>query len=289
VTAFAVDPDTGGITLLNRQSSCGVSPPYVSVHPSGRYAFAANYASGHVCALPIHDDGTLGEATSVILHAGSGPVPNRQAGPHAHFITPDPTGRYVLACDLGIDKVMVYRFDPDDGKLAPNDPPFAALPPGSGPRHLAFHPGGGFVYVINEIASTLSAFAYDGAQGAMQLLQTISTLPEGFGESNSCAQIVAHPNGRFVYGSNRGHDSIASFAVDETTGRLTPIGHEPTRGKTPRNFNLDPSGAFLYAANQESDTIVVFRVDADTGRLTPTGDVIENPNPVCVIFRLDGM
>src|SRR5436309_1549904 len=159
ITAFSLDPGTGKPTVLNRQSSCGVSPPYVSVHPSGRYAFAANYASGHVCALPIHEDGTLGEATSVVHHEGSGPVPQRQEGPHAHFITPDPTGNYVMACDLGIDKVLIYRFDPDDGRLVPNDPPFAALPPGSGPRHLAFHPGGRHVSAITPIASTMSAFA----------------------------------------------------------------------------------------------------------------------------------
>jgi 6-phosphogluconolactonase len=285
VSAFAIDERTGALTLLNRQSSQGVSPCYVSVHPSGRYAFAANYASGHVAALPIQADGTLGEATSAVHHEGSGPVARRQEGPHAHFVAPDPSGRYVLACDLGIDKVMVYRFDLTSGQLIPNDPPFGRANPGAGPRHLSFHPSGRFVYVINELDSTVSAYAYDGQRGTLELLQTVSTLPEGFAETNHPAQIVVHPSGRFVYGSNRGHDSIAIFAIDQETGRVAFIGHEPTQGKTPRNFNLDPSGTLLLAANQGSDTIVPFRIDQERGTLTPTGHVTQTPNPVCIVFR----
>ncbi|MGH2355025.1 MAG: lactonase family protein, partial [Chloroflexota bacterium] len=209
----------------------------------------------------------------------------RQAGPHAHFITPDPAGKYVLACDLGIDQVLVYRWDGAAGQLVPNDPPSARANPGAGPRHLAFHPSARFVYVLNEIASTLSAFAYDPEHGTLALLETVSTLPEGFSGKNSTAQIVVHPSGRFVYGSNRGHDSIAIFAIDEQTGQLTARGYESTRGQTPRNFNLDPTGTFLLAANQGSDTIVTFRIDATTGALTPTGQVTETPSPVCVVFR----
>ena len=288
VTSFALDPASGGPTLLNRQSSQGVSPPYVSVHPSGGYAFAANYASGHVCALPIHDDGTLGAATSVHLHQGNGPNARRQEGPHAHFITPDPSGRYVVSCDLGIDKVMVYRFDPGAGGLVPNAVPYAQVPSGEGPRHLSFHPSGRFVYVINEIGCTVCAFAYDGERGTFTHLNTVSTLPEGVQPGYSTAQIVVHPNGRYVYGSNRGHDSIAIFGIDQESGRISPLGHEPARGRTPRNFNIDPSGRFLYACNQDSNTIVVFRIDEETGRLTATGDVVENPHPVCIIFRTEG-
>ncbi|MGH2371587.1 MAG: lactonase family protein, partial [Chloroflexota bacterium] len=180
VSAFAVDPATGHLTLLNRQPSGGVSPCYVSVHPSGRHVFAANYVSGHVAALPIEADGQLGAATDVVQHKGKGPNPQRQAGPHAHFITPDPAGKYVLACDLGIDQVLVYRWDGAAGQLVPNDPPSARANPGAGPRHLAFHPSARFVYVLNEIASTLSAFAYDPEHGTLALLETVSTLPEGF-------------------------------------------------------------------------------------------------------------
>ena len=285
VSAFAVDPHTGHLTLLNRQPSYGVSPCYVSVHPGGRHVLVANYASGHVAALPIQQDGRLGEATSVVQHEGTGPDSRRQEGPHAHFISPDPAGRFVLACDLGIDKVMVYRLDAASGRLVPNDPPYARVNPGAGPRHLSFHPSGRFVYVINELDSTLSAFGYDGTDGELRKIQTDSTLPDGFTGTNYCAQVVVHPSGGFVYGSNRGHDSIAIFAIDQATGTLTRVGHEPTQGSTPRNFNIDPTGTVLLAANQNSDSIVSFRIDQATGRLTPTGQVTETPAPVCVVFR----
>jgi 6-phosphogluconolactonase len=285
VTAFAIDESSGALAVLNRKPSCGVSPPYVSVHPSGHFAFCANYGSGHVASLPIREDGHLGDAVTIILHEGSSVHPQRQTGPHAHFISPDPSGNYVLACDLGLDKVMIYRVNQSSGALMPNDPPFAQLQPGAGTRHLAFHPSGRHVYVINEIDSTIGAFAYDPGRGAMTHLQTISTLPAGFDGTSHTAQIVVHPNGRFVYGSNRGHDSIAIFAVDQLDGTLTPAGHVPTQGRTPRNFNLDPSATFLYAANQNGNTIVTFRVDAQTGALTPTGQVTENPGPTCIVFR----
>jgi 6-phosphogluconolactonase len=288
VAAFAVDPPSGRLSLLNRQSSGGVSPPYVSVHPSGRFAFAANYVSGHVASLPIGPDGRLGPPVSVIQHQGRGPNPRRQEGPHAHFITPDPSGRFVLACDLGIDRVLVYRLDPDTGALAPNDLPYAQLSSGAGPRHLAFHPGGRFVFVLNEIDSTLSSFAWDAERGAMQIVDTSSTLPEDFRGQSTCAQVVAHPNGRFVYGSNRGHDSIAIFAVDQETGKLRPAGHQHAGGREPRNFSLDPSGRLLLAGSQHDDRIVAFHVDAETGQLTPTGQVTPCPSPVCIVFRTPG-
>ncbi|HEX2186986.1 MAG TPA: beta-propeller fold lactonase family protein, partial [Chloroflexota bacterium] len=185
---------------------------------------------------------------------------------------------------LGIDKVLVYRLDTGTGRLVPNDVPYGQVASGDGPRHLAFHPSGRFVYVINEINSGLSAFAYDGERGTLTHLHTLSTLPADFSGRSHCAQVIVHPNGRFVYGSNRGHDSIAIFAIDEESGRLQPLGHQPTQGKTPRNFNVDPSGTFLLAANQDSHTIVVFRIDGERGTLSPTGHVVETPSPSCVMF-----
>ncbi|MGH2355315.1 MAG: lactonase family protein [Chloroflexota bacterium] len=284
VSAFAITP-TGDLALLNRQATHGRSPAHVSVDPSGRYLLAANYSDGNVAVFPIQADGRLGEASDVVQHEGQGPNARRQAGPHAHFITTDPAGVRVLAVDLGIDKVMVYRLDGTTGTLVPNELPYAQVSSGAGPRHLAFHPNARYVYVINELDSTISAFAYDAERGALQIVQTVSTLPEDFTEASTCAQIVVHPSGRFAYGSNRGHDSIAMFAVDEVSGKLTALGHESTQGRTPRNFNLDPSGTFLYAANQNTNTIVTFRVDQTAGTLTPTGQVTETLSPVCIVFR----
>ena len=284
VTAFAFDRDGGRLDLLNRQSTHGIGPCYVSVHPSGRYVLVANYGSGSVVVLPVQPDGSLGEATDVVQHTGRGPDPQRQDTPHAHCIAADPSGTCVLACDLGADRVMVYRLNATTGKLLPHDRPYAQGNSGAGPRHLAFHPNGQYVYVINELDSTLTTYAYGAAQGISQVVQTISTLPDEFVGDNSCAQVMVAPGGRFVYGSNRGHDSLAIFASDPVTGRLRLVGHEPSRGQTPRNFNLDPTGTWLLAANQLSNTIVPFRVDQDAGTLTATTPVTEVPAPSCVIF-----
>ena len=286
VSAFAIDDATARLTFLNRQSSGGVSPAHVSVHPGGRWVFGANYGSGSVCVLPLQDDGRLGPATDLVQHEGpGGPVQGRQDGPHAHQIVPTADGRFVLANDLGLDRTYVYRPDTILGKLVPDDPPFARARAGSGPRHLAFHPSGKYVYVLGELDSTVAAFAWDGLRGTMTPLQIVSTLPSGQDGGNSTAQVVAHPNGRFLYASNRGHDSIALFAIDSVDGRLTAVGHVPTGGETPRNFNLDPSARFLYAANQDSDTIVAFRIEDNGGRLEPTGHVARAGSPVCVVFR----
>lgn len=285
VSAFAVHPATGRLTLLNRRPSHGTAPCYVSLHPQGGYAFVANYGDGTLAVYPVQSDGRLGEASEVVQHAGSGPHPRRQQGPHAHSVRADPAGRFVLACDLGIDKILIYRLDVASGRLFPHHPPFAVAPPGGGPRHIAFHPGGGYLYVNNEIDSSLTVFAYDGARGTLQARQTLSTLPAGYSGPNSTAQVAVHRSGKTVYVSNRGHDSIAVFAVEGATGELTPLGHVPTQGKTPRNFNIDPGGRFLYAANQNSDTIVVFRIDPVTGALRPTGQVTQTPVPVCIVFR----
>ncbi|HEX5165297.1 MAG TPA: lactonase family protein [Thermomicrobiales bacterium] len=285
VSAFAIDRQSGGLALLNRQPSHGTDPCHVRLDQTGRNLLVANYTSGSVAVLPVETDGRLAPASDVRQHHGSGPNPTRQEGPHAHFITPDRSNRFVLVADLGLDQVLIYRLDVDAGTLAAHEPAFAALPPGSGPRHLAFHPSLPILYVINELASTISTCAWDGDGGTLRVLETISTLPKGFDGQNSCAEVRAAPSGRFVYGSNRGHDSIATFAVGPD-GSLTPAGHTSTGGENPRNFTLDATGTYLFAANQDSDTIVTFRVDSGTGALTPTGQVTSVPSPVCVLLPL---
>ncbi|MBX6311911.1 MAG: lactonase family protein [Isosphaeraceae bacterium] len=284
VSAFAIEPENGSLLPLNRQSAHGAGPCYITVDRKGRHALVANYGSGSVTVLPIGDDGRLGEATATVQHQGSSVHPRRQEGPHAHSINLDAENRFAVAADLGLDKLLVYRFDAARGTLTPNDPPSASVAPGSGPRHFAFHPNGRLAYVINEMKSTVTAFVYDPERGTLKEIQTISTLPEGFQGTNYTAEVQVHPSGRFLYGSNRGHDSIAIFTIDPITGRLTSVGQEPTRGKTPRHFGIDPSGRYLLAANQDSDSVVVFRIDPQTGRLEATGQTIEVPKPVCVKF-----
>jgi 6-phosphogluconolactonase len=282
VVALSRSRTTGALTVLNEQPSGGQGPCYVTTDRAGRFVLVANYGSGSVAVLPIAADGSLQPATSVVQHEGSSVHPTRQKGPHAHSIILDAANRYAFAPDLGIDKIMIYRFDDKAGKLLPNDPPFAACEPGSGPRHLAFHPNGKYAYVIEELSCTVTALAYDASAGALKPLQKIRTLPEGFTGTSTCAEVQVHPSGRFLYGSNRGHDSIVIFAIDDKTGELRLLGHEPTQGRNPRNFALDPSGTFLLAANQDSDTIVSFRINPQTGALTPTGQVCRVPTPVCL-------
>jgi len=284
VSAFAIVPESGKLRLLNQQPSGGTGPCHLTVDGTGRNVLVANYGSGSVAALPVGEDGQLAEPSSVIRHKGSGPNPKRQAGPHAHSINLDPAGRFAFAADLGLDKVLVYRFDPGKGKLVPHEPPAVSVAPGAGPRHLAFHPTGRLAYVINELASTVTAFTYDAEGGALSQVQTVSTLPNGFAGRNSTAEVQVHPSGRFLYGSNRGHNSIAIFAIEPQTGRLTVVGHEPTQGETPRNFGIDPTGTYLVAANRRSNNLVVFRIDPKTGQLKPTGVTAEVPAPVCVKF-----
>ena len=247
----------------------------------GRFLLVANYLSGTLSVYPINADGRLDSAAQVIQHHGRG-VAKEQEGPHAHFVAVSHDNRFVLSCDLGIDKLLVYSLDTTNGKLLAHSE--AVLPPGAGPRHLDFHPNGRSIYLINELNSTMTVFAYDGITGTVNELQTLSTLPKGYTGPNSCAEVWVHPSGEFVYGSNRGHDSICIFLVDEETGRLRLIGHEPTRGKTPRYFALDPTGRFLLAANQNSDTVVNFQIDTRTGRLSYLQH-IDVPKPVCVKFR----
>jgi 6-phosphogluconolactonase len=285
VSAFAVDPATGALRPLNRQPSHGTAPCHLLTDNGSRYLFVANYSSGSVAVYPIQPDGSLGAASAVVQHAGSSLLRPRQAGPHAHSVNLDPANRFLLVCDLGLDQVIGYRTDLAGGTLPRNDGPVATVAPGSGPRHLAFHPNGRIVYVINEIGSTLTTFAYDAARGTLTEQQTVPTLPADFTGQSTTADVHVHPSGRFVYGSNRGHDSIAAFAVDPTTFTLRPIGHTPTGGQTPRNFAIDPSGTYLLAANQRSDTVVTFRIDQDTGALHPTGQVARIPSPVCLKFN----
>jgi len=282
VSAFSVDPQTGALTLLNQQPSRGGSPAHLTVDRQGKNVLVANYGGGSVAVLPIGQDGRLGPATGFVQHTGSSINRSRQEAPHAHSVVLDSANRFAFVADLGLDKVLIYQYDAAQGMLAPNDPPFASVPPGSGPRHFAFHPSGRTAYVINELASTVTAFRYDAAKGSLEPLQTISTLPADFTKTNSTAEIVVHPSGKFLYGSNRGHNSIAIFAIDPDTGMLTLIGHEPTQGKTPRNFAIDPAGAFLLAANQDSGTVVVFRIDPESGHLTAAGHTAAISMPVCV-------
>ena len=284
VSAFALDPRTGKLTFLNQVSSRGADPCYLVVDKTGKHVLVANYSGGSVAAFPLRADGRLGEASALVQHAGGSVNPERQQGPHAHSINLSPDNRFVIAADLGLDQLLVYRFDSTKGSLAADSPAFAKVNPGAGPRHFAFHPSARFAYVINEMQSTVSAFAYDAAGGVLHALQTISTLPKDFAGKNDTAEVQVHPTGKFLYGSNRGHDSIAVFAIDAEKGTLTPVEYVATRGKTPRNFGIDPTGSFLFAANQDSDNIVVFRINPDSGRLTPTGQVVEVPSPVCVKF-----
>jgi 6-phosphogluconolactonase len=256
----------------------------VIVDRQGKHVFIANYTGGSVAVLPIAADGRLGPASGFAQHSGSSVNRSRQAGPHAHCVTLDSTNRFAFAADLGLDRVLIYRYDPDAGSITPNTPPAGEVPPGSGPRHFAFHPNGRTAYVINELTSTVTTFRYTAATGALEPLQTLSTLPADFTRSNSTAEVMVHPSGKFLYGSNRGHNSIALFTIDTESGLLTAAGHEPTQGRTPRNFTIDPTGTYLLAANQESHSVVVFKIDPTTGRLTATGPPVEVFSPVCIEF-----
>ncbi|MGA7568748.1 MAG: lactonase family protein [Terriglobales bacterium] len=292
VSAFAIERQdvaglTGKLAFLNEVPSRGTDPCYISFDKTGKYALVANYTSGSVAVFPVEADGRLGEASAFVQHSGSSVNKDRQAGPHAHWIETTADNRFAIAADLGLDELLVYRFDAKNGTLAANDPPYAKLDPGSGPRHIAFHPNGKFVYVVNELGSSITAFSYDAGRGALKKLSTVSTLPKGFVGSNDAAEIHVHPNGRFLFASNRGNDSIAVFAIDRHTGALTPVGHFPVLGKTPRDFDIDPTGRLLFVANQDTNNISVFRIDLRSGRLTATGQELHVPSPVCLKFVAD--
>jgi 6-phosphogluconolactonase len=288
VSAFAIDRATGKLTLLNQVASKGGDPCHISLDQSGKYVLVANYAGGSVAVFPVLEDGRLGEASAFVQHSGHGANPQRQEGPHAHSIDVSLDNRFAVVDDLGLDQSLIYRFDSAQGTLAANDakvnPTVANAAPGAGPRHFAFHPNGRFAYVINEMQSAVSAFRYDTATGGLQPLQTISSLPKDFSGHSEAAEIQVHPSGKFLYASNRGHDSIAVFSINGNRGTLTPIEYVSTKGATPRNFEIAPTGLLLFAANEKSDNIVVFHINPQTGRLTPTGKVLEVAQPVCVKF-----
>jgi len=280
ISSFSIDTKHGDLKYLNQKASEGGSPCYLTLDRTEKFVLVANYEAGNVSVLPINRDGSLGEAVSVIQHRGSSINSDRQQGPHAHCIIMDKLNRYAFAVDLGIDKILGYRFDARKGNLI-SHADFAAKP-GAGPRHLTFHQNNKHAYVINELDSTMTAFTYDARRGMLHPRQTVSTLPADYSGDNSCADIHVSPGGKFLYGSNRGHDSIVVFAIDRKSGRLTYVEHVSTGGKTPRNFAIDPTGTFLLVANQKSDTVVTFRIDTGTGRLKSTGHVAEIPTPVCL-------
>jgi 6-phosphogluconolactonase len=282
VTALAIDPATGDLKPINHQSTKGSGPCHLTVDAAGKNVLVANYGGGSIACLPIAPDGSLRPASTFIQHEGSSVDASRQKEPHAHSINLDPANRFAMVADLGLDKVLVYKFDGANGGLTPNDPPFAKTKPGAGPRHLAWHPSGRFAYVITEMGNTVTVFAYDAEHGRLEPIQAIGTLPGDFHGTSWTSEIVAHPTGNFVYGSNRGHDSIAIFTVDAATGKLKASGHQSTGGKTPRNFVIDPTGRWLLAENQDSNTIVVFGIDPTTGALKQAGEPVASPMPVCI-------
>lgn len=283
VSLFAIDAETGKLKFLNRVSSRGPGATHVSVDRTGHTVLVANYQGGSVASFPIRPDGSLGEAASFFQHTGSS-VDGRQTGPHAHAMMVSPDNRFVFTPELGLDKVMSYHLDPVIAVLTPNDPPFVTVSPGSGPRHLAFHPNGRFVFVVNEIGSTVTAFTYNKEPGILNPIQTISTLPEGFTGANAAAEIFVDPTGKFLYASNRGHDSIAVFGIDQEKGTIKAVERIITTGKMPRYFGFDPTGQYVLVAHQNSGNVLVFKFDRTTGCLTPTGASIDVPSPVCLVF-----
>ncbi len=283
VTAFKIEAG-GKLTKMNSVSSRGSSPCHLNLDRTGKFLTVVNYTSGSVAVYPLKDDGSLGESTGFQQHAGTGPDKRRQEGPHAHSINMSADNRFAIVADLGQDKIFVYKFDASKGTITPNDPPYASVMPGGGPRHFAFHPKGKYAYAINEMGSKVTAFNWDAAAGKLTEIQSITTLPADFKGNSTTADVQVHPNGKFVYGSNRGHDSIAAFKLDQKTGKLTALGNTSTKGKTPRNFGIDPTGKWMIAANQDTDNVVVFKIDTKTGALTPTGQEYKVGAPVCVKF-----
>jgi 6-phosphogluconolactonase len=284
LSAFAVEAGSGRLRFLNQQPSLGASPCHLACDQSGRYLLVANYGGANLAVLPILPDGKLAPAVDSHRHQGAGPHPSRQEAPHPHFIAADPFNRHVLAVDLGIDRVMAYALDSERGALRPAHTPFTAARPGSGPRHLAFHPQGKWAYVVHELQERVVHYAYHAKDGALSEVASHSCLPAGHAGENYPSGIQLDPTGKFLYVSNRGHDSIAHFRVDGLDGGLEFAGCAPTRGKFPRHFDIEPGGRFLVAANQRSDSLSVFRIEPDTGSLEWTGRSVQVPSPVCVRF-----
>jgi 6-phosphogluconolactonase len=283
VSAFSIDPMTGKLTLLNQVSSLAPGPAYITLDGNGHYVLVANYDQGSVAVFPVLPDGRIGDSTAFVRHQGSSVDPKRQEGPHAHAIAMSPDNRFAVVADLGLDELLVYPFDASHGTLGA--PRVIKTDPGVGPRHLTFSAGGKFVYVINEMRSSVTVYSYSASDGAMVPVQSVSSLPSSFHGKNTAAEVVLHPSGKFLYASNRGDDnSIAVFAVDPKKGTLTLVESVPTEGKTPRNFAIDPSGKWLLVANQDSNNVVKFRIDTQSGRLTRAGRSIEVKSPTIVDF-----
>lgn len=283
LSAFEIDPSSGKLKLLNQVGTRGGGPCHLVVDKTGRNVIVANYGGGSTAAFPLEAGGRVKEAASFIQHQGSSVDPKRQQGPHAHSVNISPDNRFVFVADLGLDQILIYRFDPVKCELTPNDPPYAKVRPGGGPRHFTMHPSARFAYSNSEMGNAVTAFAYDAARGALTEIQYISTLPDDWTGVSHTAEVLCHPSGKFLYCSNRGHDSIAVFRIGKD-GKLTTVEQTSTQGKTPRNFNIDPTGNYLIAANQQSDNMVVFRIDLKTGKLKPTGQAVEVGSPVCIRF-----
>ena len=283
VAAFALDAKTGTLTPLNQQLARGAGPCHINVDPSGKCVIIANYGGGSTDVFPIGDDGKLKELSTHVQHAGKGANPKRQEAPHAHSVNISKDGKFAVVADLGLDQVLVYKLDAASAKIEPNDPPHCATAPGAGPRHFAFHPNGKLAFVINELDSTLSSLSFDAVKGELKTLKTVSTLTKPV-KGNSTAEVVVHPSGKFVYGSNRGHNSIAAFKLDEKTGDMTLIGHGTEGVNTPRNFNIDPTGQYMIVGSQGTNKVVMFKIDQDTGALKPHGQPIDVGTPICIRF-----
>ena len=288
VSAFSIDRGTGKLTLLNQRPSMGTGPCHLVLDKKGRNLLVANYGGGSVAVLPVGPDGRLGEATSFIQHTGKSIDPKRQLGPHAHCVTLDPANRFAFVCDLGLDKVMTYRFDAKHGKLTASEPAFTSIKAGAGPRHMVFRPDGRFAYVINEMNSTLNAFSYNPKTGVLTERQTISTLPPSYNGPNSGAEVGMHPSGKYLYASNRGNNTVVLFGIDASKGTLTYIDEQWTGGMTPRHFGIEPSAKHMAIGNQSSDTILACRIDVGNGRLKPSGVFAACPSPVCMRFLPPG-
>jgi len=285
VSAFAINAETGGLKLLNQLSSKGAAPCHIVIDQTGHTALVANYTGGNICSLRLRKNGKLKSDVSFIQHTGSSINPRRQTAPHAHSINLDLQNQHAVVADLGIDQLRVYQFNSEDGTLKPNSPPGIKIAPGAGPRHFTFHPTGKWGYVINELNRTITAMNYGGKDGSFQKIQTISTVPEGTPKKgNSTAEIQVHPSGKYLYGSNRGPNTIAMYRIDQQTGKLISTGYQSTGGEIPRNFKIDPAGKFLLAANQNTHNVVVFKINQETGILQETGHEIQVPKPVCIKF-----
>lgn len=283
VSSFSLDPKTGELKAINQSPSIGNGPCHINCDREGKHVLMANYGGGSTTVVPFDKDGKLGEASSFVQHKGSSVDKGRQAGPHAHSVNLDAAGKFAIVADLGLDKLLVYKYEASTGKITANDPPAVDLAPGDGPRHFAFHPNDKFAYTNNEMSSTVTALTYDASKGEFKKLNTLSTLPAAH-KGNSTAETVVHPNGKFVYVSNRGHNSIAIFSIDEKSGEIKALGHMREGINIPRNFNIDPTGKWMIVGNQAGDSIVVFAIDTTTGMLKPTDQKASVPTPICVRF-----